>query len=149
MVLYLKKKKSSKVNPLTWTKISPPQTNDFNLELPIAVILHVYVLSVKKLLKRQYINMTPPYLFFTKGILISIAIDLPSYLTCGAVLSEKGNTVLGSWNSKPHKEESLVRNTDHYGRTSSSFIFKLLQLHSAFWLLTNFSKTSKINLESM
>lgn len=35
----------------------PSQTNDFNLELPIAVILHVYVLSVKKLLKRQYINM--------------------------------------------------------------------------------------------
>lgn len=27
------------------------------MELPIAVILHIYVLSVKKLLKRKYINM--------------------------------------------------------------------------------------------
>ena len=57
--------------------------------------------------------------------------------------------LLGSWNSKPQKEESLGRNTDHYGCSSSSFIFQLLQLHSAFWLLTNFSKTSIINFSSV
>lgn len=35
----------------------PSLENDFNLELPIAVIFHIYILHVKKLLKRKYVKM--------------------------------------------------------------------------------------------